>query len=100
MLAWLLSVADADSRVAVRSLTVLSGEDSRTETSQESAGQQHQIPNMKHSSGERNLVNVVFIDDRMHDRNSFEDENEGGAESDRAFHDSPLPAETRLNERL
>ena len=59
---------------------------------------------MKRSSAERDSVNVVLIDDRLHhlhDRDSFENENEGGAESDRlnsaesrAFHDSPL-TETR-----
>ena len=43
-----LLVADADSRVVVRSLTVLSGIDSRTETSQEPAGQQH--PHSEHEA--------------------------------------------------
>ena len=41
------------------------------------------IPNMKRPSAKRNLVKVVLIGDRLHDRDPFENENEGGADSDR-----------------
>ena len=63
----------------VSSLTVFCGEDSRTETSQEPAGQQH--PDSEHEV-------LLSLKERKRPFASLHDEN----------HDSPLP-ETRLNEQ-
>ena len=63
------------------------------------------IPNIKHSSAEWNLVNVVLIDDRLHHcimiRLRMRTREELGLTDSAdycAFHDSPL-LETRLNEQ-
>ena len=52
-------VTDTDSRAAVCSLTVLSGEE-------RGLGNNILILNMKRFSAERNLVNVMLIDDHLH----------------------------------